>query len=201
MKRKPGLFMVSLIMVVSLSLLAWGFWPPHRETIILPLLPADGMPSLPEKRMIHLTFSPVIRTGETQTVELDLVTEGETASASLYQEYNVVSEARLELPFADVRPADLVSTALLEGGDATFYWEVHPLEVSDLQGTVWLYLRLIRKADGMETRKPVSAQVIEISSKSLVGWTGSEVRVAGSVGLLLGLSLGILVLGASRGNS
>jgi hypothetical protein len=201
MKRKLGVFMVSLIMVVSLSLLAWGFWPPHRETIILPLLPADGTPSLPEKRMIHLTFSPVMRAGETQTVELDLVTEGETASASLYQEYNVVLEARLELPFADVRPANLVSTALVEGGDATFYWEVNPRQVSDLQGTVWLYLRLIRKAGGKETRKPVSAQLIEISSKSLLGWTGSEVRIAGSVGLLLGLALGVLLLGVSRVNS
>ena len=201
MKRKPGLFMVSLIMVVSLSLLAWGFWPPYRQTIILPLLPVDGMPSLPEKRMIHLTFSPVMRAGETQTFEMDLVTESETADAGLYQEYNVISEARLELPFADVHPANLISTAPVEGGDATFYWEVTPLGVSDLQGTIWLYLRLIRKADGKETRKPVSAQLIKISSKSLLGWTGSEVRVAGSVGLLLGLSLGILVLGASRGNS
>ena len=88
-------------------------------------------------------------------------------------------------------PADIVSTALVEGGDATFYWEVNPRETGDLRGTVWLYLRLVPKAGGEEMRQPVSAQLIEISSKSVLGRTGSEARAAGVVGLIVGLALGI----------
>ncbi len=103
--------------------------------------------------------------------------------------------------FADVRPADVVSTVLVEGCDATFYWEVRPREEGDLRGTVWLYLRLIPKTGGQEIRQPVSAQVIEIRSMSLLGWTGSEVRVAGVVGFVLGLVMGIPILVVRRANS
>jgi hypothetical protein len=197
-KRIVGLILFAIIIVISLYLLGWGFWPPRRETVILPLLPAEGMPSLPEKRMIHLTFSPKMRAGETQTVELNLVTEGEGAEPSLYRKYSVILEARLEFSFADVRPADLVSTALVGGENATFYWEVDPHEVGDLRGTVWLYLRLIPKEGGQELRQPVSAQLIEVHSRSLLGWNGSVVRVAGMIVLLLGLALGILIVQAGR---
>ena len=190
--RNIWLILSLLFISISLPLMVWGFWPPRRETIILPLLPAPGMPSLPEARTIHLTFSPVMRAGDAQIVELNLSADGEAADNSLYEEYNVIVEARLELPFADVRPADVVSTALVEGGAATFYWEVNPREEEDLRGTVWLYLRLIPKAGGEETRQPVSAQLIGIRSKSMMGRTGSEARVWGVVGTILGLGLGIL---------
>ena len=191
MMRTIRLILSILFIAVSLPLLVWGFWPPRRETVILPLLPADGMPSLPEARTIHLTFSPVMRAGDAQIVELNLSADGEAGDASLYEEYNVIVEARLDLPFANVRPAEVVSTALAEGGGATFYWEVNPREAGDLRGTVWLYLRLVPKAGGEETRQPVSAQLIGISSKSVLGRTGSEARVLGVIGLIVGLALGI----------
>lgn len=200
MKRKFWSFLVPVLLGVSLYLLVWGFWPPHRETVSLPLLPAEGIPYLPEKRMIQLSFSPMMRVGEMQTVELDLTTEGEGEDSSLYQEYSVIVEARLELPLGDVRPMDLVSTALTEGGEVTFYWEIYPRQVGDIQGTVWLYLRLIPRAGGKEIRQPVSAQLIKIHSRSLLGWSGSKARVAGVGGLFLGLVLGILILLARRIN-
>ena len=184
--------LASVFLVISLPLLFWGFWPPRRETVTLPLLPADGMPSLPEARTIHLTFSPVMRAGDAQIVELNLSADGEAEDNRLYEEYNVIVEARLDLPFADVRPAEVVSTALTEGGAATFYWDVNPHEEGELRGTVWLYLRLVPKAGGEETRQPVSAQLIGISSKSVLGRTGSQARAAGVVGLIVGLALGIL---------
>jgi len=190
MKRKIRLVITFVFLAISLPLLVWGFWPPRRETRVVPLLPVDGMPSLPEARTIHLTFSPVMSAGDTQIVELNLSADGESADTSLYEAYNVIVEARLELPFADVRPADIVSTALGEGGAATFYWEVNPHETGDLRGTVWLYLRFIPRAGGEETRQPVAAQLIDIRSKSILGRTGGEARAIGVVGSLVGLLLG-----------
>lgn len=189
MKRTLWLVLASVFLAISLPLLVWGFLPPRRETVTVPLLPADGTPSLPEARTIHLMFSPVMRAGDAQIVELNLSADGETADASLYEEYNVIVEARLELPFADVRPAEVVSTALAEGGAATFYWEVNPREVGELRGTVWLYLRLVTKAGGVETRQPVSAQLIGISSKSLMKRTGSQARILGVSGFVVGLMM------------
>lgn len=201
MKRTLWLGLASVFLAISLPLLVWGFWPPRRETVTLPLLPADGMPSLPEARTIHLMFSSVMRAGDAQIVELNLSADGEAEDNRLYEEYNVIVEARLDLPFADVRPADVVSTALVEGGAATFYWEVNPRDVGELRGTVWLYLRLVPKAGGDETRQPVSAQLIGIRSKSVLGRTGSQARAAGVVGLIVGLALGILSIRRWRDES
>ena len=198
MKRTLWLVLASVFLAISVPLLVWGFWPPRRATIVVPLVIPAGMPSLPETRTIHLTFSPVMRAGDAQIVELNLSADGEAEDASLYEEYNVIVEARLDLPFADVRPAEIVSTSLVEGGDATFYWEVSPRETGDLRGTVWLYLRLVPKAGGEETRQPVSAQLIEISSKSVLGRTGSQARGIVVAGTVVGLLLGVPFLRIRR---
>jgi len=200
MKIKIRLMLAFVFLLVSLPLLFWGFWPPRRETVILPLLPAPGMPSLPEARTIRLEFSPVMRAGDSQIVELNLTADGEAADTSLYEEYRVIAEARLELPFANVRPADIVSTALGQGGAATFYWEVTPREQGVSRGTAWLYLRLIPKAGGPagETRGAVSAQSVAIRSRSVLGRTGSQARAMGVVGSLVGLWLGFPFLRTRR---
>ena len=200
MKQTFRLFLSLLFLSVSLPLLVWGFWPPRRETVVLPLLPAPGMPSLPEARTIRLEFSPVMRAGDSQIVELNLTADGEAADTSLYEEYRVIAEARLELPFANVRPADIVSTALGQGGAATFYWEVTPREQGVSRGTAWLYLRLVPKAGGPagETRGAVSAQSVAIRSRSVLGRTGSQARAMGVVGSLVGLWLGFPFLRTRR---
>lgn len=200
MKKTLWLVLGSVCLAIFVPLLVWGFWPPRRVTTVLPLLPVDGMPSLPEAWTIHLKSSPVMRSGDSQTVELNLSADGKVVDASLYEEYNVIVEARLELPFADVRPENVISTTLEKGGAATFYWDVNPRVEGDLRGTVWLYLRLVPKAGGEEIRQPVSAQLIEISSKSVLGRTGTEARAAGVIGSILGLVLGFLFIQSRPGS-
>jgi hypothetical protein len=191
MKRNLLLILALVCLGFSISLLMWGFWPPRRETVTVPLTLPAGMPSLPETRQIELTYSPSIRAGDSQIVELKLTSEGESGNASVYDEFNVIAEARLDLPFSDVRPSDAVSTALVKDGAATFYWEIDPSEAGKLSGTMWLYLRFIPKAGGEEMRQPVSAQLLEIRSRSMLGRTGAEARVAGVIGLIVSCGLGI----------
>jgi ABC-type transport system involved in cytochrome c biogenesis permease subunit len=192
MKRTLGLILMIVCLAVSLPLLVWGFWPPRRETVTVPLTVPAGMPSLPEGRMIQLTFSPVMRAGDSQTVNLDVTAEGDRGDGDVYAKYTVIAEARLDLPFADVRPAETVSTALTEGGAASFSWEVTARAAGGLRGTAWLYLRFVPKAGGDEMRGPVSAQLVAIRSRSALERTGLEARVVGVAGLIVGLALGIL---------
>jgi hypothetical protein len=189
MKVRWQLVSAVVIFFVSIPLLVWGFWPPRRETVTAPLVLPAGMPSLPETRTIRLTFSPTMRAGDSQIVELNVTSEGDSTDGSVYDAYNVIVEARLDLPLTDVRPAELVSAALVEGGDATFYWEATPRQEGALRGTVWLYLRFVPKAGGEETRQPVSAQLVDIRSRSVLGRSGTEARGIGVIGFIVGTGL------------
>lgn len=198
MKNNIRWIVPALIIFVSLTLLLWGFLPSRRETVSTSLAIPAGMPALPEARTIHFTYSPVMRLGDSQVVELKLSADGGLDGANVYEETNVIVEARLEFEGADARPADLVSATLDEGGAPTFYWEVTPRGVGEARGTVWLYLRFVPKSGGEETRGPVSAQLVAIRSKSMLGRTGSEARLLGVVGGLIGLAL---LIPAARGRS
>lgn len=178
------IFKLTLALVclcLSLTLLIWGFWPPRRVTAAVPLVTPAGAPSLPG-RTIRLTFSPVMRFGDSQVVELDLSAGGDSSP-----DYDVVAEARLDLSPAHLRPAGVVSEALADGRGARFYWEVSLREAGALRGTAWLFLRFVPKAGGEETRQAVSAQLVEIRARSMLGRTGSEARALGVGGTLAGL--------------
>ncbi|MBI5932646.1 MAG: hypothetical protein HY867_02975 [Chloroflexi bacterium] len=195
-------FALSLALIVfSLPMLAWGFIPPRRETVSTPLLIPADLPALPEARTIHVTYAPVTRLGDSQVVELNLSADGDVDGENVYEEYNVIVEARLELEGADARPADLVSAALARGASPTFYWEVTQREAGAARGTVWLYLRFVPKAGGEEARGPVLAQRVEARSRSVLGRTGSEARMGGVVGLFIGVGMGILSARGRRDES
>lgn len=196
--KRTLLILAIVCLAISLPILVWGFFPPRRETVTVPLVLSAGMPSLPETRMIRLTFSPRMRAGDSQIVELNVTAEGDATDGGVYEDYNVITEARLDLSLADVRPAELVSAALVEGGGATFYWEVNPREEGALRGTVWLYLRFVPKAGGEEMRQPVSAQLVEVRSQSMLGRSGTEARALGVIGFLVGMGFGILFWMKSR---
>jgi len=190
MKRAIQLILAILFLAVSLILLVWGFWPPKRETRVTQLTSNGGDPSLTEARNIRLEYTPVARAGESEVIRLYLEPGEAYQADALYDAYNIIAEARMEMPFADFRPTNILSTPLLPGNTASFYWEVTPRERVALHGTIWVYLRFIPKTGGEETRVTVSAQDATIRSKSLLGRTGREARVAGVVSLLAGSILG-----------
>ena len=194
MKRVLWLGLAIVCLTISLPLLAWGFWPPQMATREVTIQFPTGGPSLPGERSLVLKVPEFIRAGDSAVAELSLLAEGETAKAnSVFDEYIVIAEARLDLPFAEVRPANLVSTTLAPGGTATFYWEIRPREEGTLRGEVWLYARFVPKeGDGEETRIPVSVQQVQVRSGGMWTRTGSEARAMGVVGTVIGLALGFL---------
>ncbi|MEW6403879.1 MAG: hypothetical protein AB1649_18955 [Chloroflexota bacterium] len=166
-------------------------------------------PAITEARRLTLEFPPQIRLGEGDVIRLTLevddlgnltptaefegnVVTGETVEIpNLYETHNVFAEARLDLAGMEVRPSDLVIEPLSPGQSATFYWSVRPSEVGLYRGTIWLYLRFVDKSNGEESRKTVSAQLVEIEAVNILGMPLGVVRTAGAVGSVIGGILGL----------
>lgn len=166
-------------------------------------------PAILEQRRLTLEFPPKIRVGDSDIVRLTLevddlgnvtptaqvegatVTGRVVAIPDLYETHNVIAEARFDLAGAELRPPDLISETLLPGESVTFFWSVRPPSAGTYRGTIWLHLRFVNKVSGEESRKTVSAQVVELEAVNFLGLSGSLARTTGAVGSLVGGVLGI----------
>lgn len=174
-------------------------------------------PAILESRRLTLEFPPAMRAGDADLIRLTLevdelgnltptaeigghvVTGEKVAIPNLYDTHNVIAEARLDIAGLEVRPSETVSEPLLPGQSVTFYWSVRPQEVGTYRGMVWLHLRFIPRSGGEESRRAISAQVIEIEVATLFGFKGQAARLVGAVGSLLGAVLGLPFLKDAAG--
>lgn len=200
-----GLALCGMALACNLSLPAAA--PPNIPSALptRPLQPPSALqPAIPETRRLVLEYPPHIRLGDSEIIRLTLemdnqgnltptaivegnVTKGESVLIpNLYKTHNVIAEARLDLAGVEVRPAETISEPLLPGQSVTFYWSVRPHETGHYSGTVWLHLRFLPKAGGQESRKTISAQLIEIEATSFLGLPASVARTTGTIGSLLG---------------
>lgn len=172
------------------------------------LADATVPPAIPERRRLTLEFPLQIRAGDSDLVRLTLevddlgnltptaqfgenVVTGEIVEIpNLYNSHQVIAEARFDLAGMDVRPAELVSEALLPGNSVTFIWSIRPSAMGVYRGTIWLYLRFIDKQSGEESRKTLSAQPIEIQAVNFLGLSGEFARTSGIVGSVVGTIIG-----------
>jgi hypothetical protein len=172
-----------------------------------PALPT-APPAIPESRRVTLEYPPHIREGDSDVVRLTLEvdnlgnvtptaeTQGNTIKGhtvqvpNLYATHTVIAEARLDLAGVDVTPGDVVSESLLPGQSARFYWSVHPTASGTYRGTAWLFLRFVNKTTKEESRIPLSAQNVQISTTNVMGMSGGLARTVGGVGSVLGAVLG-----------
>ena len=169
---------------------------------------AAPQPALPERRRLTLEFPPEVRAGDSDLVRLTLevddlcnltptaqmggnVVTGEVIEIpNLYKTHHVIAEARFDIAGMEVQPGELVSEPLAQGNSVTFYWSIRPQEVGVYRGTIWLYLGFVHKESGEESRKTVSAQIVEIEAVNLLGMSGSFARTTGVVGSVVGTIIG-----------
>jgi hypothetical protein len=169
---------------------------------------ATAPPALPERRRLTLEFPPEIRTGDAEVVRLTLALDdlgnltptapfgGDAAGGEivaipdLYESHHVIAEARFDLAGVEIRPSDLVSEPLSPRNSVTFLWNIRPEAGGLYRGTIWLYLRFVDKQSGEETRKTVSAQIVEIEAVNLLGFSGELARTTGVIGSLVGTIVG-----------
>jgi hypothetical protein len=167
-----------------------------------------ALPALPERRRLTIEFPPRMRAGDSDVVRLTIevdelgnitptaqiggnVITGEVVEIpNLYESHQVIAETRFDIAGLEIRPAELVSEPLSPGTSVTFYWSIRPPEVGDYRGTIWLYLRFVDKLNGAESRKTVSAQIVEIEAVNFLGLSANFVRTTGIVGSVVGTVIG-----------
>ena len=171
-------------------------------------LPATPAPAIPERRRLTLEYPLRIRAGDSDVVRLTLevdelgniaptaqiegnVVTGEVVEIpDLYETHNVIAEAKFDIAGLQVSPPELVSQTLSKGQSLNFYWSVRPTDVGVYRGTIWFYLRFVDKVSGEESRRAVSAQLVEIEAVNLLGFPVRLVRTVGGVGSVLGAVIG-----------
>jgi hypothetical protein len=180
--------------------------PEEAPTFVAP--DPTSAPAMPERRRLTLEFPPSMRAGDADVVRLTLEVDdlgrltptaeigghevtGEVIEIpNLYETHHVVAEARFDIAGLEIRPTDLISEPLSQGTSATFYWSIRPQEAGIYRGTIWLYLRFVDKSNGEESRKTVSAQIVEIEAVNLLGLSGEFARTTGVVGSIVGTIIG-----------
>ena len=171
-------------------------------------VPATVLPALPERRYLTLEYPPRMRAGDSDIVRLTLEVddlgnitptaeiEGNVVTGkvveipNLYETHQVIVESRFDIAGMEVRPSELISAPISQGQTAVFYWSIRPDDVGFYRGTIWLYLRFVDKSSGEESRKTVSAQIVEIEAVNLLGFSANAARATGMVGSVLGTILG-----------
>ncbi len=165
-------------------------------------------PAILESRRLTLEYPPKIRVGDSDVIRLMLeidtlgnlkptaevqgnaVTGQVVQTPNLYDTHHVIAEARLDMAGPQIRPTGLISEPLTPGQSVTFYWSIRPTEAGTFRGTAWFYLRFVDKVSGVESRKTISAQPVQIEATSFFGLNGNLARAAGGVGFILGAMLG-----------
>ncbi len=194
--------------VLALPTLPVTVEPSGGQPTAEPALPGPP-PAIPESRRVTLEYPPHIRQGDSDVVRLTLEvnslgnatptaeTPGNTVKGqnvqvpNLYDTHYVLAEARLDLAGVDVRPDGDISEPLLPGQSVTFYWSVHPSSAGTYRGTAWLFLRFIDKTTKEESRLPLYAQNVDISTSQVLGMGGGLARTVGGVGTVVGAVLGL----------
>jgi len=174
----------------------------------LPAFTPPPQPAINESRRLILEFPPTVRAGDSDIVRLTLevddlgnitptaqfegnVVTGEVIQIpDLYESHHVIAESRFDIAGVEIRPTDLINVPLAQGQAATFLWSIRPPDVGIYRGTIWLYLRLVDKLNGEESRLTVSAQIVEIKAVNLVGLSGSLARTTGFIGSIVGTVIG-----------
>jgi hypothetical protein len=175
---------------------------------VIPLPPSTQAPAIPERRRLTLEFPAKIRAGDSDVARLTLemddlgsltptaqfegnVITGEAVEIpDLYETHNVIAEAKFDIAGMQVSPPELISQTLSKGQSVSFYWSVRPAEVGVYRGTIWFYLRFVDKVSGEESRRAVSAQIVEIEAVNFLGLPANLVRTVGGVGSVIGAVIG-----------
>lgn len=166
-------------------------------------------PALLETRRLTLEFPPKIKADSTSdivrlTLEVDdlgnitptayyetnTITGEAIQIPNLYETHNVGVETRFDIAGLQIEPTGDVYQPLQQGVPVTFYWSVRAPQVGKFRGTIWVNLVFVDKVTGEESRKAVSAQIVDIEAVDFFGFSVNFVRTSGVIGSVLGLIVG-----------
>jgi hypothetical protein len=165
-----------------------------------------AQPALLETRRLTLEFPPKIKADSASdivrlTLEVDdlenitptafyaenTVTGEVIQIPNLYETHNVGVETRFDIAGLQVEPAGDVYQPLQQGLPVTFYWSIRAPQVGKFRGTIWVHLVFVDKVTGEESRRAVSAQIVDIEAVDFFGFSVNFVRTSGVIGSVLGI--------------
>ena len=182
--------------------------PERPRDPLEPPLSIAASPAVPERRLLSLDYPALVRLGDSERIYLTLevdkqgnltptaraggnIVQGEVIEIpNVYDTHHLWAEARLDLAGVVIKPADVVSETMFPGQTITFFWSIQPQAVGNYKGTVWLYLRFIPKDGGLESRRALSAQLIEIEAVTFYGLKADTARWLGLAGTTLSAVVG-----------
>jgi len=215
MKAKLRRSLVVFLLVVSGLILFWSIWPLNANKRSIQLYPQDltlpvedgsqTFEMIIDGRLLTLEWPSKLRTGDSGNIRLglELIEDSgitppvpvrlddkpdvEGQNGNIYDTHHIIVEAHLEMPDMPHVPTGQIYEGLLPGKPTFFSWRVRPEKKGVYAGTVWLHLNYVPKNGGEETRRVVSAQLLEIEAIELLSIGGSMGRVLGSVGVVVSL--------------
>jgi len=185
--------------------------PEAEEPVVLPTLTVqpEGDDYEMEKRMMVVETPRRLRVGDGEIirVSLEMNEDGSLTPTAemdghevelqpmnipnLYDDYNLVAEARLDLAGMEVEPYGVIQTPMRPGQRLDFFWSVRAAEAGIYRGTLWLYLNLEPKSGGESDQQALLARPLELKVVSFLGMPAWVGRVLGGVSGVAGLVLGI----------
>jgi hypothetical protein len=207
--------------LIGFGLLIWGVWPSRRLEQVLSAsvtdgtragAPADahgsqsGTPDRVQYR-VTLEYPQWLRAGDSGLVRLhvvathiplaedpaDVLDVGQGQQSGMYHDSAGLPaiQARLELSDAAVSPAGDISAPWSPPQAASFLWTVQGMRGAAARGTAWTFLLRSVSLDLSGERSAISAQPLEIRTRTLLGITGPAARFSGAALLILGTVLGM----------
>jgi hypothetical protein len=206
MMKKIRQTLAIILLIIGSVLLLWGIIPAKRN-VVTQLIQPESMSIKPEgentafgileTHELKLEWPATMRIGDINVLELDFkdgpvgATPFKMASelSNAYGRYNLMAEARFEVAGVTVDPANPTRESMPEGQSVKFKWEINSARDGINSGKVWLSLRFLPLDSGTPIQIPIYVGDVKLQTTSLLGLSGPMARIAGGVGVILGLSL------------
>ncbi|MCJ7625402.1 MAG: hypothetical protein MUO76_18035 [Anaerolineaceae bacterium] len=202
LKFKIRILSGSVMLIISLAIILWQGFPSAMQSQVfnLPLIEIfnfdnknDGtFTSISlEQYRIKLTWPVRVYSGKNETIFLDLIASepemnpGEKESGimngdgsdertdMIYESYNLVAEARIDLSGVEINPKEEISQPMPEGKSLSFRWRITPDHDDTFSGMFWFYINFVSKYGGVIDRRALLAFPIEITGYSFFGLSRS----------------------------
>jgi hypothetical protein len=145
--------------------------------------------------IVTLTF--VNADGSTQSGDTPVDLSGSRTPVEIldYSDPHLVMKSRLDLADIPHSPTGELIAPLKPGVPVKFSWKINSREDITATGTIWLYLQMLSTEQSEIISKALSAQELEFKVVSMLGLTGAIARIIGVLGIALGFSLSMDIIG------
>lgn len=190
-------FMGLSLFLISVLLLVWGLRGVSYDSITVVLGQNDldssesASPKLSAEQpagRILLEWPQRLRPGDAGEVRLTFYPEPLPQGV---RDLDRILQSRLELAGITQTPTGEISQLLTLEHPVAFLWNLRSNQMGNYPGDVWLYVRQYSQNEAQKQRKVVLSHHFDFPVSGLLGLSGLQARILGSVGLVVGIVLGL----------